>query len=221
MKPTPVSVLACILLCSCKKEEIREPVFSEARYMVEITGKWKQPEFGVPAGIHFTHVLGMVHDEMSAMWKENGMATPGVEALAESGNAYPLITEIDSFIAAGRSSSLVLIPAPPPTGTTRTNIYCNINYSHVSLETMLAPTPDWFTGISGFDLYTNDKWVIDTTINLYAWDAGTEEGDVFAYNNPATVPQQNIRILQASEGMVLANGNTILAPIATLRFKKQ
>jgi len=86
---------------------------------------------------------------------------------------------------------------------------------------MLGPTPDWFVGVSGINLYNNSKWVADTTINLYTYDAGTEDGDMFGYNNPATTPQQNIHILQASQARVLANGNPALAPIATARFVRQ
>lgn len=221
MKTFPLVVLSGLILSSCTKEEVPAPVFSEARYMVEITGKWKHPQFTVPAGVHFTLVVGMVHDSGGAMWKANEKASPGVENVAEAGNPYPLLTEIDSFIIAGRASSPIIIPAPSPTGSSKGNIYCNSNYSHVSLETMLAPTPDWFTGISGFNLHPGNKWITDTTISLYAWDAGTEDGDVFGYSNPATMPQQPVRLLQVSEASVLANGNPILAPIATLRFIKQ
>ena len=70
-------------------------------------------------------------------------------------------------------------------------------------------------------MYNNNNWTADTTVNLYAYDAGTEDGDMFGYNNPATVPQQNIHILQALQATILANGNANLAPIATARFTKQ
>ena len=86
---------------------------------------------------------------------------------------------------------------------------------------MLAPSPDWFVGVNGINLFSGNKWIIDTTINLYPHDAGTEEGDIFGYNNPATVPQQNIHLLMASQATVLANGNQLLAPIATARFTKR
>ena len=86
---------------------------------------------------------------------------------------------------------------------------------------MLGPTPDWFVGVSAMNLYRNNSWISDTTVNLYPLDAGTEDGDVFGYYNPETVPRQNIHLLQASQATVLANGNPALAPIATARFTKQ
>ena len=220
MKFFYISALLSVMLLSCNKDEISVPVFSEARYSIEITGKWKTPEFVVPAGVHFTTVLGMVHNNETYLWKLNAKASPGVENVAETGNAYPLLYEIDSAIATGKSIGLIAITAPLPTGSSKVNVYCTSNYSYISFETMLAPTPDWFTGLSGFNLYENKRWIADTTVNLYAYDAGTEDGDVFGYNNPSTVPQQNVQLLTPLNASVLANGNSVLAPIATVRFTK-
>jgi hypothetical protein len=83
---------------------------------------------------------------------------------------------------------------------------------------MIAPSPDWFIGIDAFNLFPNNKWISDTTINLFGYDAGTEEGDVFSLNNPATIPQQNIQLLNSENASVLANGNSPLKPIAFVRF---
>jgi hypothetical protein len=55
---------------------------------------------------------------------------------------------------------------------------------------------------------------------LYVYDAGTEDGDVFGYNNPGTIPQQPINLLDAAKGTVLANGSNSLKPIATVRFTR-
>jgi len=44
---------------------------------------------------------------------------------------------------------------------------------------MIADSPDWFIGLSGLNLYANKRWVADTTVQLFVYDAGTENGDVF------------------------------------------
>ena len=46
------------------------------------------------------------------------------------------------------------------------------------------------------------------------------EGDVFWLNNPGTKPQQNIALLTQANASVLANGNTSIGPIGTVRFIK-
>lgn len=216
-------VFVCFISLSCRKGDNSDkiPLFSEARYSIEFTGKWKMPEFTATSGAHFTTVLGMVHNKATHLWKENELATKGVENVAEAGNPNPLLADIDSLIAYGRSISLIVINAPSITGSRKANIYCNTNYSYVSFETMIAPTPDWFTGINSFNLYKDNKWVADTLINLYPFDAGTEEGDVFGYNNAETVPQQKIHLLQPAQATVLANENMVFAPIASVRFIKQ
>lgn len=212
-----------VFFASCKKDdEVIPPTFSEARYTVTFTGKWKSPDFAIPAGAHFTTFVGMVHNSNAWLWKDGAKASPGTELMAEIGNGTTMLAEIDSMIIARNASSLILFTAPTTlTGGRMSSIYCNTNYSQVSFISMLGPTPDWFVGISGINLYKNSNWVADTTVNLYTYDAGTEDGDMFGYNNPATMPQQNIHILQASQATVLANGNPVLVPIATARFVRQ
>jgi Spondin_N len=221
MKPITLFLILSILLLSCKKETTDQPAFTEARYTVTITGRWVAPQFTVPAGVHYTTFIGMVHNSAALLWKEGIKASAGMEVLAETGGGGPVLAEIDSTIKTKNGLALLLFVAPPANGSSNVNLYCNSNFSRVSFASMLAPTPDWFTGLSNVNLYANNKWVADTIINLYAYDAGTEDGDVFGYNNPASMPQQNIHILQPAEATVLANGNPTLAPIATARFVRQ
>lgn len=220
MRITILLISLTFLLYSCTKGT-DEPVFTEANYKVEITGKWKSPEFTVPGGVHFTIFAGMVHNQNAFLWQEGKLASVGVENIAETGSTTRLLAEIDSMIAKKNASSVFYITAPGPVSTTSGNIYCNSSYSYLSFESMIAPSPDWFVGISGFNLMKNGQWISDTTINLYVYDAGTEDGDVFGYANPATAPQQNIGLLTAGKAMVLANGNTNLGPIASVRLIKQ
>lgn len=221
MKRIVAPLLVSLAIASCKKEDMTADSFSEARYIVTITSKWESPEFTVPGGAHYTTFIGMIHNNNASLWKENEKASPGTEVLAETGGGGPLLAEIDSMVAAKTALSLILFVAPSATASANVNFNCNSNYARVSFASMLGPTPDWFVGVSGINLCNNNKWVADTVINLYPYDAGTEDGDIFGYNNPATIPQQNIHLLQPSGAMVLANGNTSLAPIATARFIKQ
>lgn len=215
-------LMGSILLFSCKKEgAVSTPELSEARYTATITAQWKSPEFTVPSGAHYTTFIGMVHNSAASLWKAGTKASYGMEVLAESGGGGPVLAEIDSMVRVKNALSLLLFVAPPVYSSSQVNFYCNSNYSHISFASMLGPTPDWFVGISGINLRSNNRWVEDTAINLYAYDAGTEEGDVFGYNNPATTPRQDIHLLQSSQATVLANGNPALAPIAVVRLQKQ
>lgn len=217
----PLLLLVLIFLLSCKKEEIiKESEYSEATYAIEVKGLWASPDFTVPAGVHFTNFAGMVHNADGELWKPGKLATKGVENVAETGSTTAILLEIDSVIRTKNALSLILFTPPSATGTKKSTIYCNSNYSIISVASMIAPSPDWFIGLSGLNLYPNKKWVVDTTVQLFVYDAGTEDGDVFGYNNPPTNPQQPIYLLTVNEAMVLANGNTQLKAIAELRLTK-
>lgn len=223
MKPTIIlwSNVFLFLFISCKKKnEEQINIFSEARYSIEVTGRWSLPDFTVPSGVHFTSFAGMVHTNNSFLWQQNRLASLGVENVAEIGSAAAILLEIDSIIQKKEGLALIFFTPPGAVTSKKANFYCNSNYSNISFVSMIAPSPDWFIGLSNFNLYKNQQWVADTTVKLFVYDAGTEDGDVFGYGSPATVPQQNIQLLQVSKATVLANGNPELKHIATVRFLK-
>jgi hypothetical protein len=225
MKPFTILSVAMItaVFFSCnKKAETEDNSFSEAAYKVEITGKWKSPEFAVPANVHYTYFTGMVHNNQTYLWKEGALASIGVENIAETGYFLPMFAEIDSLTAIKKAIYLSFIAPPAATGISSGNIYCNSNYPYFSCQSMLAPTPDWFVGLSSFNLYPNKQWVKDTTINLYAYDAGTEDGDMFNQTNADSSPHQPIfKLTTKNGGAILANGNPVLGAIASIRLIKQ
>lgn len=59
----------------------------------------------------------------------------------------------------------------------------------LSLATMMAPSPDWFTGLYNFDLRSEeDTWLRQFVVETYPWDAGTEQGKSFSLDNPPESP---------------------------------
>ena len=67
----------------------------------------------------------------------------------------------------------------------------------ISSITMIAPSPDWFSGFYNFDPRSMDTktWYDLFSIGTYPWDAGTEEGDTYSTNNTATYPTEYIEQL--------------------------
>jgi hypothetical protein len=211
-----------VVLAACKKETVISPSFSEAVYKVTFTGQWKTPQHALPPGAHFTPIIGMVHNNTTFMYKPGSLASLGVEAVAEDGNSFPLIREVDSLIALKKAVSNPIYFVTPINGPSTITIYCNDRYPLFSCMSMLAPTPDWFLGVNAVDLRRGtNNWASDTTIQVYAYDAGTEERDIFNQDNAPTVPQQPVTPLSPANASVLANGNATIAPVATLRFVRQ
>ena len=47
----------------------------------------------------------------------------------------------------------------------------------LSMLSMLGPSPDWCVGVSALDLcLPNCTWAGDQSIELFPWDAGTDDG---------------------------------------------
>jgi hypothetical protein len=217
-------LLILALVCfSCKKDRdnpvIEPEAYSSATYQVTVTGKWNATDFEVPPGVHFTRLAGAVHNREVSLWKEGALASPNLEALAENGRIGPMLAQVDSLISAGKALARLTAEPPLPTGDVTFTVNADTDFANLSFASMLAPTPDWFFGVSGLALYRNKSWITDTTIQLYSFDAGTEEGNVFGYNNPETVPQQPIHLLNRTNASVLFKG--LVLPIAEMRIVKQ
>jgi hypothetical protein len=216
------------LITSCKKENVapatmvenEPPIDSTASYKIIITGTWAMPQHTIPTNKHFTQFVGLIHSDDCSVYKLSSLATLGVENVAEIGNSTVLKTEMDGYISSGKALNKFFITPTGIAGTDSATISVNIKNARISFESMIAPSPDWFVGIDSYNLIQNGKWVTDMTVPVYGYDAGTEDGDVFGYANPATVPQQPISLMTTANASVIANGNMVIAPFASLRIVK-
>ena len=197
------------------------PVRSSAVYSATFRGAWTTDVTpgGVPNNAHFTQLVGGVHNADVAFLSGGGTATGGVESVAEDGNPNSFKNEIN---AAGANRLSVLESETGgsndygATGTVAVdNFTLTTDHPRVTLITMIAPSPDWFVGVAGLSLLDADgNWVQSLTVNLYPWDAGTEDGTGFAMVNAATSPQGTITSIRGT-------GEFSTEPIATLTFARQ
>lgn len=170
----------------------------EADYRVTFEGGWTlQP---LPGGAHFTPLIGATHSEPGEIFAVGQMASPGVEDVAEIGSTTALAGEINQKIQAGTVGSLILRPGNiGPSSTVTIDFTIDSEHHLVSMLTMIAPSPDWFVGLSSLDLRDENQWLDQLTIELNNYDAGTEEGEQFSLNNPPTSPQETIEALDSTE----------------------
>ena len=150
-----------------------------------------------------------------AFLEAGGQATPGIESMAERGRTATLTEEIK---AAGANALSVLRKDSGPGATasdTFEAVTVTADHPRITLLSMIAPSPDWFVGVFGLSLLDAEgNWADALTVNLYPWDAGTEEGDDFSFDNAATTPPGIIISLRGK-------GRFSDAPIATLTFSLQ
>ncbi len=86
----------------------------------------------------------------------------------------------------------------------------------VTLTTMIAPSHDWFVGVSGLPLLDSEgRRLASREVDLFPWDAGTEDGDDFSLSpSVATNPQGVIASISGTRSFSAK-------PIATLTFTLQ
>jgi hypothetical protein len=121
--------------------------------------------------------------------------------MAEVGGIVALRGEVQAAINAGSALSVIQGANVFSPGTATLSIEVSASFPLVTLVTMVAPTPDWFVGVHGLDLRDGAGWKDGVTVDLFGYDAGTEEGTGFSLANPATVPQQPISLLESPFGV--------------------
>ena len=182
-----------------------------ATYTMTFQGLWTVDDItdaSMPGGAHFTEVIGATHNSGTTIWASGGTASAGVENVAELGSVGTLLSEIgqnpnaDVIVRAG--SSFIT-----PTQTVSGAFTMKASHPLVSVLSMVAPTPDWFVGVSNLRLYDNG-WQ-NRVVDLYPYDAGTEEGSGWSLSNAATIPQAVIASIR-NTGRFRGN------PIARLSF---
>ena len=169
-----------------------------ATYTVKFTGNWttSSTTVAVPGSAHFTTLIGAVHNSSVTFWESGGTATAGVESVAEIGGTSTFRTEI-SNAAEGTVKSTVSQSGVGATGSRTFELEFSRTHPLLTLLSMIGPSPDWFVGVSGLSLLdSSDAWRSSLTRDLFAYDAGTEDGESFSLSNPDTDPQGTITSLR-------------------------
>ena len=190
---------------------------STAVYEVTFEGKWitAVTPAGLPGGAHFSRLIGGVHNDQVTFLESGEEASTGIESMAETGQIAALKREIEN----AKPDTLDVLEGDtdfigPEVQKTLTATLTT-DHPRVTLTTMIAPSRDWFVGVSGLLLLDTDgRWRESHTVDLFPWDAGTEEGNAFNLNGSSTSPQGVITSIQGT-------GPFTTEPIATLRFVRQ
>jgi len=164
-------------------------------YEVTFNATWSAADLedasDYPGSAHFSPLIGTTHVQAAEFWEEGGSASFGVKKVAEEGSNSELKSELLAAKNTGTTGDVIefssLFGLP---NSDSLEIEVEASMPFITLITMIAPSPDWFVGVSGQSLMDQGVWVENLTIDLKAYDAGTEEGDQFSLDNSATpVPE--------------------------------
>lgn len=190
-----------------------------AHYTVQVNATWtaQTHPLDYPGDAHFSGLIGTTHNSNYYIFKDGGIATDGLEALSEHGSHSPLNDEIKVAIAKGDAGALFesdpLFTFP---GTLSASFTVDTAHPNVSVVAMVAPSPDWFTGVQSVPLHTARGWVDTVTLPLWVWDAGTDLGTTYHADDADALPRQSTRLNASPHFLATAR----LEPVGTITFTR-
>lgn len=167
-------------------------------YTVTFEATWSEATHPTdfPSGDpHFSGLIGALHNDGTEFWRTGQIATSGIQQMAETGSKSLLTNEVNDAIANGTAEQLLSgsgIGRSPGSAAIGPVV---VNQSHplLTLVSMIAPSPDWFVGVSALTLVDSDgNWINEQVIELAPYDAGTDSGPSYQSPNAATTPRQPI-----------------------------
>ena len=149
---------------------------------------------------HFSDLIGATHESDFSFWGRDHVSTDGFRQLAEWGSA----TGLEAELKAKSQHLRTLVKAAGlwyPNVNTNTTANFRVDKKHplLSVASMLGPSPDWVVGVSKFNLCQKDcTWLSRATIDLYPWDAGTDNGISYMSPNSETKPREKMKPITTS-----------------------
>jgi hypothetical protein len=160
----------------------------DATYSVTFVPSWNPashpPEYPLSHAKQglLTPIIGATHGSGYRIFAEGTPPSAGLEKLSETGKHNPLDDEIRRAIAAGQASALIEFADGSP-GPVHQPVAHTFRITRaqpfVSLAGMIAPSPDWFYGVSAVELLRNGQWVPSVVVQAYAWDSGGDAGTTY------------------------------------------
>lgn len=170
----------------------------KASYQLVFNSIWstKTHPKNFPYSAHFSPLIGLTHKKDFHLWQLGGMASNGVKQTAEDGNNTKIKGAIQYAIQQQYGQYLIQASGIDSPDSVKLTFDVTINYHHLSLISMLAPSADWFVGIDAHPLYdTKTGWIQSKKIDLIVYDASTKKDNiVFSYYTQPQQPKKTIAL---------------------------
>lgn len=222
--PSPKALIAAsagFILSTVTASAAFAACVGEASYEVTFLPNWVEgvTNYDVPANAHWSPMVVATHARPGDIFSLGALSTAGVQTVAETGGRGPISAELDALFDAGtvrayRTGSLI----NDATGSNTVTLSAAPDQPHLTMISMIAPSPDWFVGVNGVSLCSDAAWVDSLELPLMAQDAGTDSGVAFASPNQATSPKDVIQYLDAD--LALTSVADEAAVFGTLSIKR-
>jgi len=168
-------------------------------YKVTFEGTWtlaSHPQAYVGSA-HWSPPVVVAHSSDYVMWELGGIATSGVESVAETGSTFTLRNELQALqgqsVGEFETGSAIIFG----TGTSSVTLEATAKYNEISVISMIAPSPDWIAGVSSIDMCDHETglWKPFFGMEVYPVDAGTDNGPTLTAKNSDNNPHSPIELL--------------------------
>lgn len=208
MKLPFIAITAALIVCS---------ISQAVNYRVTFDATWSaenHPDAYPGRNAHFSTPIGTTHNANVSFWAPSGLASPGIEGVAETGSIRVMQNEIGAAIDAGNAFGFIQGSTFNSPGIDHAGFEVLPDFPLVSLVSMIAPSPDWLVGVHDLDLRDEDGWISQVVVPLAPYDAGTEDGNAFNTGNAASNPIEAIRRLDTDATSLLFEAK----PFGTFTF---
>lgn len=181
-------------------------ICDEAKYEITFTGIWSRnthprlyPENDWTP--RYSDLVGASHTTDYILWSPGTEVSEGFRELAEYANSSSLESEIRGKIGSGVRTIIKGKGHGYRKMNNPTYAFFRTDKHHhlVSAAIAFHPSPDWFLGVSRFELCQEDNtWLQERELNLYPWDAGTDSGISYESPNIVTYPKDAVSRVQMS-----------------------
>ncbi len=194
-----VTFLRIFLLVLLSLSATSDATAESARYRLELHATWSQethPHNWPEEGGHLSDLIGVTHHSRYVMFADGRTATTGLKLVAENGRLPIMLSELEEADRRKRIGEIFMADGLKQVpGRIVVEFDAGTDHPLVSFVTMLAPSPDWFTGAASIPLQAEGAWRARLEGLLFAWDAGTDSGVSYLAEDAETQPAESIRLL--------------------------
>jgi hypothetical protein len=189
MKKTTLLLFLFVLLIAVE-------VFSQssATYDFTFQSTWNAAEHSsIPSGAHWSDLVGATHNTTNEFVQLGENATLGIKNVAEFGDNSAFENEVNLAITDEKADQWLqqgFAPFAAISSAALVDIEVTEDFPLVTLVSMVAPSPDWFIAVNSLNLRneSNDDWRDTFTIDVFTYDAGTDNGTNYSSPNSANSP---------------------------------
>ena len=193
-----------LLLVSLTLVTMMTQAQTEATYRIVYESNWSQATHphssgDLPSNAHWSRLVGATHNSQVDFLEMGEPASEAVENIAELGSNTLFFDVVDDAIDNGWANQTINGPdLDTPLGQiVLGQVVTTDSYPLITLMSMIAPSPDWMIAVDAFSLVDeNDDWIDNLSVDLYAYDAGTDSGMDYTSPNMDTDPAEPISSLQ-------------------------